>query len=116
MATSAEEDLLKKARELLAFGQEVMDREDLLAAAEIITRALILFLALEDRDGIEETERLLTRISPVIGPLRYAAIRRKVEAEMGARPPEEAKRKTRQRPPGPKRRSRPQRGHSRKKL
>ncbi len=65
-----------------------MDRGDLTAAAEVLTRALILFLETERKDDVQATERLLTGVVPQIGPFVYADIRRAVEVEMGVRPPE----------------------------
>lgn len=65
-----------------------MDRGELTAAAEILTRALVLFLSLERKDEVRTTELLLTKIVPKIGPLVYRDIRHTVETEMGLHPPE----------------------------
>ena len=74
------------ARRYRAFGEDLMDRGESTAAAEALTRALLLFLELEDKDEVVTTELLLTKVVPAIGPFVYAKLRRAIETEMGHRP------------------------------
>jgi len=76
----------EQARQYRAFGEDLMDRGELTAAAEALTRALLLFLELEDKDEVVITELLLTKVVPDIGPFAYVKIRRAVETEMGHHP------------------------------
>ena len=78
---------MKEARRLRAFGEDLMDRGEMMGAAETLTRALILFLQLDQDDEVKTTELLLTKVVPDIGPFAYAEIRRTVEIEMGVRSP-----------------------------
>jgi hypothetical protein len=80
-----EKDLFDQARKTFALGKEIMDRGDLTAAAEVLTRALILFEQLGRKDEAVAAERLLTQIVPTIGPFVYRDIRTAVEIEMGVR-------------------------------
>lgn len=79
------ETLLEKAKGFRAFGEKLIDRGEMLGAAETLTRALILFLQLERDNEVRTTELILTKIVPDIGPFTYAKIRRAVEIEMGIR-------------------------------
>lgn len=76
----------EQARQYRAFGEDLMDRDEMTAAAEALTRALLLFLELEDKDEVVTTELLLTKVVPDIGPFAYVKIRRAIETEMGHRP------------------------------
>ena len=76
----------EQARQYRAFGEDPMDRGEMTAAAEALTRALLLFLELEDKDEVVTAELLLTKVVPDIGPFAYAKIRRAIEAKMGHRP------------------------------
>ena len=76
----------EQARQYRAFGEDLMDRDEMTAAAEALTRALLLFLELEDKDEVVTTELLLTKVVPDIGPFAYVEIRRAIEMEMGHYP------------------------------
>ena len=67
-------------------------------AAGVPTHALVWFPEIEREDKMQTSEPLLTQVVAQISPFVYAKIHRKVEAEMGIRPPEPPKRK---RPKGP---------------
>lgn len=88
-------DLRGEALRLRAFGEDLMDRGEWKGAAEALTRALILFLELEEKGEVETTERLLTKVVPQIGPFAYRDIRKAVEIEMGVRPPDPPKKRRR---------------------
>ncbi len=81
-----ESEMADQARQYRAFGEDLMDRDEMTAAAEALTRALLLFLELEDKDEVVTTELLLTKVVPDIGPFAYVKIRRAIETEMGHRP------------------------------
>ncbi len=79
---------MEEARRLRAFGEDLMDRGEMMGAAETLTRALILFLQIDQDDEVKTTELLLTKVVPDIGPFAYAEIRRTLEIEMGVRSPD----------------------------
>jgi len=81
-----ESEMADQARQYRAFGEDLMDRDEMTAAAEALTRALLLFLELEDKDEVVTTELLLTKVVPDIGPFAYVEIRRAIEMEMGHYP------------------------------
>lgn len=83
--SSKSEALLDQAEGFRLFGEKLIDRGEMLGAAETLTRALIFFLQLERNDEVRTTELLLTKVVPDIGPFAYAKIRRAVEIEMGVR-------------------------------
>lgn len=85
---SEDEDLFEEAHQLRALGRDLMDQGDLKAAADALTRALILFLVLECKDETVAIERLLTKIVPRIGPFVYRDIRKAIEIELGVRDPD----------------------------